>query len=458
MDNNENNMNEFVVNEPIFGGAPKSVEVGSFDDEENIEEVEMEEEVVEPIQETDEVISNRKIDDEIKYVKGDIIVPTELLRSMVAQARKVGVANNLYPISEVLNLIIDENGIIVRSSSGLGKQDYECIDRRYSFDKKLSVALDIVRFSKYLSVERSKELLLDYSSTSDGRGVLVVKTSSGSRNFPQRINEATGTPIENEIHMSFDYNNMRPVNYANFKRIFSTNSAVREFTKHLKGPFTRLQGMYWGDDIIVATDGYIMMIQPNETNFNDKIFFIGNEFCKLLSELTFNEDSFRVGVTEKNGEVVGVTFSDGMATICGNVTLESDFPVEPSKNYWSMDGDNIYKIKLNKDDFTYAVKSIMSSVPSIGRYVDSLSILVSGNELTVKCSDDSAQEICNVDNQKGYVTSEPIMLSASRLNKIISSLNFENIELIVNVLAKNYIIIGCDSFRCVITTLVNNNG
>lgn len=464
MDNNFENVElESVVNAPVFCGVSEgaNVQAGAMETMIGVvsDTVDAEGSVIADVSEKTE--ASNIIPNEVKHVVGDIIIPTELLRYMVLQARKIGVADYINPISEIVNIIADENGIVVRASSGVGKQDYECIDRSYSFDKRLAVSLDIVKFSQYISFEKNKEVLLDCVKSEDGRDVLVVQTASGSRKFPQVLDGTTGLPLETKIHLPVNYEDMQPVNYTQFKKLFAVSSSVLGFTKDIKDEHIdskTFEGMYWGDDIVIVTDGNTMMIQPNDSNFNSKIFFIDRDFCKYLSEIRFNESTFRVGVTEANGDVIGLTFSDGMTTLCGSIALNQGFAkaVEAAKMYWALNGGGIYKIKFKKDDLLFAIKYVTMAIPPIKGFMDKLIFNIAKANMTVKCLDDSAIQSLNIDNPSEYLTSEPICLSASKLDKILSPLKYDDLELIVNKNQSNYVILGCDSFRCVISTMMKD--
>lgn len=380
-------------------------------------------------------------------ITGDIVVPTILLREMVAQARKVGVANNMQPLSEVLNLIIDENGITMRTTSGRGKQDFECVDKRYVFKSKLSVSLDIRMFGEYLNAERNSTLTLKFV---EAENTLYITTDTGMRKFAQRVDGSTHQPVENVLHFPVAYEDMINIDYARLKKLLDLTSSARDLAT--KSMYEYLKGMYCGDDIIVSSDGNIMIIQANDTEFKDKIFFLNNDLCSLILGINFNPTTFRIGITEANGAPAGMTISDGRTTICGPLSIEESFPVQPAKNFWNSKGF-VQQVSIETRAFLDILKSVIPFVPTMGDDLDKVAISINGNEMEIKCLDGTAREVLDVINTSNFVTSKPISLPISKLEKLVGTIISDNFDFMVDIQADNCICLSYDGLRSIVTTL-----
>lgn len=380
-------------------------------------------------------------------IKGDITVPTILLREMTSQARKVGVSNNMQPLSEVLNLIINENGITMRATSGKGKQDIEIVDNKYVFTSSLNVSLDIKVFSEYLNVARSEVLTLKFV---ESENTLYITTDNGERKFAQRVDGSTHQPVVHELHYPIAYDDMIPVNYERLKTLLALNSSARDLAT--KSFYEYLKGMYCGEDIVVSSDGNIMTIQPNQTEFNNKIFFLNNDVCKLISELAFDSSKFRIGFTEANGFLAGITISDGRITICGPIDINESFPVEVARNFWTSNGF-IQGVTVETKAFLDVIKSVIPFIPVMGEDLDKLIIDIKDDEMIVKCSDNTAREVLAINNTANYATTKSIILPASKLDKLVQTIQADTFELMIDAQVDNYICLSYDNLRSIVTTL-----
>lgn len=382
------------------------------------------------------------------YVTGDIQVPTVLLRGLVSQARKVGTASNLNPLTEVLNLDINKDGITVRANGGNDGIDFECIDRSYTFEKSLSISLDITVFGEYLNAERNNMLTLDYV---EDENTLYINTQSGTRKFPQRVDSSTHQPVVFSLKYPLDYNSMTPVDYTRLREILDLNSSARDLA--LKTGYDFLKGMYCGEDIIVSSDGNVMVIQPNTTEFNNRIFFMENDLCKLVTGLIFNIADFRVGFVEEDGFTKAIVMSDGRTTICSPVILNEKFPVEVARNFWNS-SSLIQSIQVPTKDLYAVIKSVMPFIPKMGDDIDKLSLEISGTTMIVKCLDNTAVEKLTVVNTGNFATgNKPIHLPATKLDKVLQTVKSDTVELLIDAQSDNYICLSYNNQKSIVTTL-----
>lgn len=380
----------------------------------------------------------------------DITVPTILLRDMVAQARKVGISNNLQPLSEILNLIIDENGITMKATSGKGRPDFMCTDKKYVSTTKIAVSLDIRVFGEYLNAEKNNTVTLKFI---ESEGVLYITTDTGVRKFPQRMDESTHQPIVHKLQFPYNYDDMMNVDYTKLRALLDLSSSARDLANTLNS-YPYLQGLYCGDDIVVASDGNVMTIQPNQTEFKNEIFFLNNDMCKLITDIHFEQSKFKVGITKVNGFVAGITISDGRTTICGPITVDANFPVSAAKEFWGSTGFT-QSIRFETRALLDVIKSIVPFIPSIGDAVDKITFEIKGDEAEIKCLDGSAKEVLGIINNTNYNTATPIPLPASKLGKVLQSVKTDNFDMLINPTADNCVCLSYDGIRNIVTTLVD---
>ena len=432
--------NQAGGNQPIFAGFQVQAPVFNSD-----ADIQIQPETV-AVQEP--TVSSDVADDfnQPQVIDGDLIVPTAVLRYMVSQARIVGVATNVRPASEVINLIFDENGITVRSTSG-ENIDYECINRNYIIKKPIKASVDIALLGDYLNVERQSELLIEFDEIDNN---LKFKTATGTRVFAQRMDGSTHQPVEHKISKPYYYDEMMSVDYKRFMGLLAISSSARELANNSHRKY--LSGLYCGDSIIVASDGNVMTIQENNTEFNDKIFFIGNRLCNALYDVDFDAEKFRIGFTETSGFVSGLTVSDGNVTLCGDIRVEEEFPVSVAEKFWKLDSFN-QRFEVNTKDFEYVVKSISIFIPSIGDFVDKISIDISGDTMALKCLDDSAREVIKIGNSQGAKLVKPVLVSSLMMSKIVKSIESDSFDILIDDQNDSYICLSYDNSRSIVTQL-----
>ena len=381
-------------------------------------------------------------------VKGDVKVPTVLLRSILAQARKVGTSSNMQPISESVSLEFGKDGLIVRTASGVGMECFECIDRTYVFENGFKTTVDIQLLGNYLNAEKNGELILNY--TSGKPSSLRISTKSGSRLLPEKVDSGTDMPIQHKLDFSMNYNDMIPVDLIRLKSMLDSSSSARDLAD--KTSIDYLQGVYWGDDIIAASDCNVMTIQANMTEFQNKIFFLGSNLCKLIPTIDFIPERFRVGFIEKNGEIQGIILSDGRITICGYVTVNEDFPVALTKNFWRLN-EFIQQVTVNTKELYDILKSIDPFVTVPGDELDKVEITLAGDELCLVSLNNTAKEIIKVGNKSNVNLNKKFILSISRLERVLQTVKSDTFELMIDNQSENYVCLSYDGIRSVITTL-----
>ena len=386
-------------------------------------------------------------------INGEITLPTSLLRDMVAQARKVGVANNMHPVSEAISFTLDENGITMQTSRGSNNIGFIYNNKSFISKKKVSISLDIQIFGEYLNAERNNTVTIKYV---EAENTIYIITDTGMRRFPQRMDTSTFTPIVHTFKYPYNYEEMIKVDYDRLVNLIDFSSTARDFANKMSDNLG-LQGLYFGDDIIVASDGNIMTIQPNQTELKSEIFFMNNSMCSLIKDIKFNPSKFRIGITKVNGFVEGITASDGDITVCGASVLSKSFPVEPAKNFWKSTSFS-ESVSFNTKDLSAVVKSIVPFIPSDGDAMDKILFDIDGNIAELRSYDKNngielTHEKMGIVNNTNYKSQSSIVLPVSKLEKILQSVDTEVFDMQINPTADNCVCLCYDGIKNILARL-----
>lgn len=372
-------------------------------------------------------------------VEGEIIIPTVLLREMIRVARKVGVYNNAQPQSEVLNLIIDNNGITMRTSNG--PDDYECVDKTFSFTGNLTAAVDIKLFGDFMNTVSSISVKLDFD---EATGVLTVITDTGTFKFPQRMDASTQLPVITTLKYDMNYDEMQPLNYNVLMDTLNLTKPVRDFAKG----FETIRGAFFSD-IVITSDASIMLMQDNITDFKNRDFFIGGELCDLIGSVEFNPLACKVGyVNDDEGNLRGIVVSDGRTKLCGPIDVQTDLPVELCKQFWGST-NFVKKINVSVQKCVNVIKSV---IPFINANYDKdcIALEIEGNAVRVISRNGAAVDTIMGINTENYKTPVALLLPAVKLFKILQTVKSETFDIMIDPSNNDCICLQYDNFKCIV--------
>lgn len=383
--------------------------------------------IEEPVKETAvETEEKEVVPTEPQVIDGEIKLPTVYLRDLVNAARKVGIASNMIPLSEVLNILFTERGIILRATSG--KADIEIIDTRYIFKQPVEMSLDIRLFTDFINAVSCSNLILSYD-VSTAILTVIPDNNSGVYKFTQKVDLSTQRPVINELTFNTSYASMKAVSYDEFVRTLTTSKTVR--TDATKLGQVGLEGTYYSD-IIASSDGNIMLLQTNKLEINDKEFFLKAHMCDLISTLPFDVAKFRVGfvANPNTGKVNGIVISDEKITICSDVEIPEDFPVEVCKNYWNAD-EYVNKLSLNTKAMIDILKPV---IPFINpeRDKDRIAVTVAGADMKIVSLNGGAESHIMISNANNYATSLPLYLPAKKLYNTLQTISDETFNMLID--------------------------
>ena len=381
---------------------------------------------------TEEIpVMNAKVEESVEsnepqVLDGEIKLPTVYLRELVNIARKVGIASNMVPLSEVLNILFTERGVILRATSG--KEDIEIIDSRYIFKKPLEMSLDIKLLGDFVNAVSCSSLILSYDNNTN---ILTITpdNNSGVYKFTQKIDLSTQKPVVNELTFNMSYADMKPVTYDEFVRTLNTSKNVRTYATKLGQVF--LEGTYY-NDIIASSDGNLMLLQENKLEINDKEFFLKAHICDLIATLPFDVTKFRVGfVVNPNTSVLsGIVISDEKITLCSDVTIPDGFPIEVCMSYWNSD-DFVSKITIGTKAMIDVLKPV---IPFINpeRDKDRVSVTINGNNMKIVSMNGGAESNILINNVNGFATTMPLYLPATKLYNTLQVISDETFDMLID--------------------------
>lgn len=367
-----------------------------------------------------------KVATEPQVIDGEIKLPTVYLRDLVNTARKVGIASNMVPLSEVLNILFTESGMILRATSG--KEDIEILDSRYIFKQPLEMSLDIKLFGDFVNAVSCSNLILSYDKSTNIL-TIVPDDNSGVYKLTQKIDLSTQQPVINELTFNMSYADMKPVNYEELVRTLNTSKGVRTFAGKLGQPY--LEGTYY-NDIVATSDGNLMLLQANKLETNDKECFIKSRLCDLITTLPFDASKFRIGfITNPNtGKPNGIVISDEKITICDNIEVPEGFPVEICKNYWNAEGF-IHKLTINTKAMVDVLKPVIPFInPERDR--DRIAVTVTGNDMEIVSMNSGAKSHIYITNTDNISITTPMYLPASKLYGMLQTITDATFDMFVD--------------------------
>lgn len=372
-------------------------------------------------------------------VSGDIIIPTVLLKEMIRVARKVGVYNNAQPQSEVLNLIINDKGITMRTSNG--PDDYECIDNTFVFTSKIEASVDIKLFGDFINSVSCASVKLYYE---DNSNVLIVATETGVFKFPQRMDASIQQPVITVLKYDMDYNDMKYLNYDALIEILNLTKPIRDFAKG----FESIRGAYFSD-IVITSDSNMILMKENDTDFRNGDFFVGGELCDLISNIEFNPLNCRVGFTrDDSGNLRGMIISDGRTKLCGPIDTQTDLPVDICKQFWNST-DFVKTISVNTHRVVNVLKSVIPFI-NASTDMDKISIEIDTNNMRILSNNKGAVESIPITNSSAYKTSVPLQVQAVKLYKLLQSVKTETFDIMINPNNDTCICLKYGSFKCIV--------
>lgn len=368
-------------------------------------------------------------------VKNEFVVSAELLKKLVANAKKVGVFDVYVTASQVLDLTMDKNGITMITSNG--QETYKCVDNTYVYTDILKCVVDISLFGDLVAALEDG----DVEFTIDNNNVLTLHTSTGKFKFPERVDINVGQPLYLSMKFEQDYNEMTPVDYAKLVEIITHTKPARSAATSMDS----IKGIYFSD-IIICSDADIILMQQNLDNIQDKNFFMSSSFSDLICSIDFNTEKFRLGFVRDNMlQIVGIILSDGRTTICGDVQPDTQLPVDSCREYWKQQFPNTITLDTNK-----CLKVLKKVKPFIkqGTESDSTIFNILGDTLQIESLQGDAQDSINAKNVNSYVTK--IGLPIVKMLDILQTVNSPTFDITIDPTATNYICLAFDNFKCII--------
>ena len=370
-------------------------------------------------------------------MRDDFVVPTLVMKSLMDVATKVGNYNPHHPQSQVVCLSLNANGIIARTSNG---QEYlELHEKNYKYSGSIMVTVDIRLFSGVIKALDCANIELSL----DENGVLIVKTENGQYKFAQKIDASTQQPVYIDLSFMPRYEEMSPVNYDSLHTVIEQTKPVRDLIK-LDGT---MKGVYFSN-ITVSTDSTIMLIQNNDTGVQKGGFFMGSSYCDLLSSLSFNAATTKVGyTTDGDGIVRLVTISDGHTTLCGPVEIETDIPLETCIGFWNESFDK--KITVDTRRFSGLLSRML---PFINQENNEGSIFLNINSdcLEAITINGAARETLVANNQSMYTTQQ-ISLPVKKISSLISKIKSATFDITINPeMVQDCICLSYDNNKCIV--------
>lgn len=387
---------------------------------------------------------------EQQIVEGEIKVPTALLRELVNQARKVGISNNIQPLSEWLDISFNEEGITLRATTGyfsVRNVDIVCNNKNYIFKNALRTTINIKLFGEYLNTEKSPELTI----TMGENNVLIVSTDNSVRKFRQELDQSTNKVCQITPHINVAYEDMVEEDYDKVRSILDNSSAARDMAD--KGNRDYLKGLYVGENFIASSDNTLLIVQQNTFNIKNKIYFIPNNFCKLITGINFDASKFRMQIVDENGFPSHIICSDGNYIINGRVLVEDNFPAGVAKQVYETSNFEA-SVQVKTSEFLDVVKSIVPFVPAVGGFnADRLLLSVSGNYLELSSNDSSARSKLVIVNESNFKTPEVLHFSVSSLYKLLQTIKSDTIKIMFTPNETRFVCFDYDNLRTLVSTL-----
>lgn len=380
-------------------------------------------------------------------IDGEVTLPTVVLKELINIARKVGVANNTQPRSEVLNILFNENGIILRATSG--NEDIEIIDKRYIFKNPVEMSLDIKMVGSFINSVSTNNVTLSYDNVNN---ILTIVTDgdngSGTFKFPQKIDLSTQQPIVNELTFSMAYADMHPVNYEDFLQTLSVSKTVRNFANKLG--MVALEGTYFSD-IIASSDRVLMLMQENKLGLGDKEFFLKSKFCDLVATLPFDLTKFRIGFISNpaTNVVGGIICSDERITLCGSADVPIDFPIDLCRNYWKSEGF-ANTVKVDRKVLVDTLNPVIQFINPL-RDRDKIAISIVGNVMKIGSMSGEAEYTIMVENVNNISIATPIYLPATKLYSTLQTISDKTIDLLIDTSENSpCICLAFSEYKCLV--------
>ena len=373
-------------------------------------------------------------------VRDEFIVPTVILKDLVAGARKVGTYNPINVQSQVIDIELNDKGIKVNTSNG--KIDYECVNSDIRFTKTFKTCVDIKLLGDLLSNLDFSEIELVYS---EENGVLTIKTPAGGQfHIAPRVDASTNQVITLDLTFPIDYNNMISVDYSRIVDAISQSKPVRDFPKVKE----ELKGTYF-TNLVLASDETTIFMQENQDILKTQQFFISGELCDLITSLDFNSNKFRMGfTTDGNNGIRALTISDGALTICGAVEPESDIPAEVCNNFWSTNFAS--KVKVDTKKFINALKRITLFMDFTRN--DCPTFEFKGSNMRIIPDNDNGKDGVLIENPTNFEGT--MSLPLVKLQKILATVKSENFIMSFdnsNEINSNCICLEFDNHKWIVT-------
>ena len=384
---------------------------------------------------------------EPKVIRGEVVIPTNFMKSKLALVRKVGVSNNLHAESEVLNVDINKDGILMRASNR--EQDLEWLDTSYLFpDQDMHFAVDIKLFGELFNALSCASVILRYDSTTQ---ILTVVTASGEYKFAPKIDLSRGVVVENKLQFDVADNLMVPVDYQQLVSIIDYTKTARVSAKKTNRSY--LDGIYC-HDIVLATDGQLIItIQKNLFEKSNKEYFINSDLCNLLSTIHFNPTTFKMGFVESAGVVRGLVFSDGSIKICGSSVIDARVPSNIANIYWNST-DFINKITINKQAFINTLKTVMLFSNNVER-ADMLIMTVTGGFLNISAENGAAKDIVSIVNPSNVSIQREMKIPSAKLLALLQIIKSDTISVAFREDASNCFCIEYDGQKSIVSLFEN---
>lgn len=367
-------------------------------------------------------------------VQDRFIVSVDLLKKLVSNAKKVGIFDVYVPLSQVLDLTMDKNGITMITSNG--QESYKCVDNTYVYTDILKCVVDISLFGDLVAALEGG----DVEFTIDDNNVLTLHTGTGKFKFSERINIDNGQPLHIDIKFEQPYEEMTSVDYTKLVEIINHTKPARSAATSMDS----IKGIYFSD-IIICSDQDIILMQQNLDNIQDKNFFISSSFSDLICSIDFDTEKFRLGfVKNEMNQVVGLILCDGRTTICGNVQPDTQLPVDSCREYWKQQFPNTISLDTNK-----CLKVLKKVKPFIkqGTESDATMFNILGDTLQIESLQGDAQDSIEAKNINSYVTK--LRLSIVKMLDILQTVNSPTFDITIDPQSTNYICLSFDNFKCI---------
>lgn len=343
-----------------------------------------------------------------QIIYDDATVPVSILKNLVSNARKVGTYDAIRTISQVVAVELGSFGIKVNASNKLN--DYECIDDNVKYNVSLKFCVDIQDLGNLLNNLDCESVKLEVNDK-----ILKITMPEGSEFLlAEKMDPQTQEPIDLDLVFPIKYEDMIEIDLEQLVNNIKCAKPIREL-QQLDPEFA---GIFFSN-LVMSSDRYIIYVQDNQPILKTQNFFIGAEFCKLITELNFNKNKFRIGfTTDTNNDIRALTLSDGKLTVCGSVEPSSPINKDVCANLWNT--KFAHKITMSTRKLSYAIKRLKQF--NNKQQQDTANFEIAGNALKITLNTPIAKENLLVeDNDTNYTGT--ISLQLTRLETILATIN-----------------------------------